>query len=144
MTIPKHLRDALDRVLDYAMPDEKDHYEEVRHNGSGHIYEDMLSLRNWLGPVEPAAPEYTVGVHNDDGDCYDIAIFRGERPIATVIAPSADIQPLVHAGNCFHDVVAALREMVRCSAGCSTVKERRSARRRTLDVVKKATGGSNV
>lgn len=46
--IPGDVRDALTRVLEYAMPDEKEHYEEASKNGSGHIYEDMLTLQKWL------------------------------------------------------------------------------------------------
>src|SRR5580698_10136997 len=139
MTIPNPLREALDRVLDYAMPDEKEHYEEVRHNGSGHIYEDMLALRDWLGPLPPAEPRYSLGINNDDGQCYDIAILLGDRPIATVIVPDGEVAPLIHAGNCFHDLVGALTEMLRCFASrrIITLKERRAARRRSLDVVKK-------
>ena len=147
MTIPTHIRDALDRLLDYAMPDEKDHYEEARHNGSGHIYEDMLALRNWLGPVEAAAPEYTIGmigINKGYGDRYELAILCGEQPLATLIVPDTEIAPLLHAGNCFHDLVSALKEMARCSSGCITVKARNAARRRSLDVVKRATGGSDV
>jgi hypothetical protein len=76
MTIPNHLRTALDRVLEYAIPDEQENYEEARHSASEHIYEDMLALRNWLGPVAPAEPRYSLGINNDDGKCYDIAILR--------------------------------------------------------------------
>jgi hypothetical protein len=146
MTIPNHLRTALDRVLEYAIPDEQENYEEARHSASEHIYEDMLALRNWLGPVAPAEPRYSLGINNDDGKCYDIAILRAGKPIATVIVPDTEIAPLLHAGNCFPDLLGALNEMLRCFASrrVITLKERRAARRRSLDVVKKATGGANV
>jgi hypothetical protein len=44
---------------------------------------------------------YRIGVSNDDGDCYDICIMHGERPIATLIAPEDEIEPLVYAANAF-------------------------------------------
>ena len=46
-------------------------------------------------------PAYTIGVSNDDGECYDICIMHDQRPIATLIAPERDIAPLVHAANAF-------------------------------------------
>ena len=93
-----------------------------------------------------AEPQYSLGINNDDGHCYDIAILHGEKPVATVIVPDMEVAPLIHAGNCFHELVGALQEMLRCSALDSVVscKERIAARRRSLHVVQKATGGSNV
>jgi hypothetical protein len=52
--------------------------------------------------------EYTIGVHNDDGDCYDIVIKQNDRPVATLIAPEGDVAPLVHAGNCYAALASAL------------------------------------
>jgi hypothetical protein len=46
-------------------------------------------------------PPYRIGVSNDDGDCYDICIMQGERPIATLIAPEDEIESLVYAANAF-------------------------------------------
>jgi hypothetical protein len=55
-----------------------------------------------------ADAEYTIGVHNDDSDCYDIVIKQNGRPVATLIAPESDVAPLVHAGNCYPTVASAL------------------------------------
>ena len=55
-----------------------------------------------------ANAEYTIGVHNDDGDCYDIVIKQNDRPVATLIAPEGDVAPLVHAGNCYATISSAL------------------------------------
>jgi len=46
-------------------------------------------------------PPYRIGVNNDDGNCYDICIMQAERPIATLIAPEREIEPLIHAANAF-------------------------------------------
>ena len=58
--------------------------------------------------TQPANAEYTIGVHNDDGDCYDIVIKEQGRPIATLIAAEDDIAPLLHAGNCYATLAVAL------------------------------------
>jgi hypothetical protein len=52
--------------------------------------------------------EYSIGVNNDDGDCYDVVIKQGSRPIATLIAPEGDVVPLVHAGNYYATISSAL------------------------------------
>ena len=60
---------------------------------------------------------YSIGVHNDDRDCHDVTINQDGRPIATLIAPEADIQPLVLAGD-FHPILSsALR------AACNALEE---------------------
>jgi hypothetical protein len=54
-------------------------------------------------------PEYSIGIHNDDGDCYDVVIEQKGQPIATLIAPEGDVAPLVHAGNCYATLLSVLQ-----------------------------------
>jgi hypothetical protein len=75
---------------------------------------DDYVLCNRLNPAILAEGEYSVGINNDDGNCYDIAILRAGLPIATVIVPDSEIHPLIHAGNCFSELVDALQRMLRC------------------------------
>lgn len=58
-------------------------------------------------PLTKAA--YSIGVHNDDGDCYDVVIKQNDRPIATLIAREVDVHPLVRAGNCHAALSPALK-----------------------------------
>jgi len=62
---------------------------------------------------------YTIGVNNDDGDCYDICIFKEGRPVATVIAPDDEIAPLVRAGNIMPLMLEAL-ETLECALESAT------------------------
>jgi hypothetical protein len=76
----------------------------------GKYYGDAEIFRFKENNTRPLTkPEYSIGVHNDDGDCYDIVIKQKGRPIATLIATEAEVQPLVHAGNCYAGLVSALR-----------------------------------
>ena len=59
------------------------------------------------------SPQYTISINNDDGDCYDIVIKQNDKPIATLIAPEAEVAPLVHAGNCHEGLVNAARQALR-------------------------------
>jgi hypothetical protein len=48
-TIPQHVREALRRVLDYAMPDEARHYGETPvAERRCHIYESLMTVNQWL------------------------------------------------------------------------------------------------
>jgi hypothetical protein len=54
-------------------------------------------------------PAYSIGVSNDDGDCCNIVIRLGDRPIAKLIAPEGEVEPLVRAGNCYKALLDALK-----------------------------------
>jgi hypothetical protein len=61
----------------------------------------------------PAGPShYGIGVNNDDGDCYDIVIKRGDRPIATLIATEGEVESLVRAGNAYPELHNAAIEVI--------------------------------
>ena len=123
------------------------HIEDSRNNViASDIALDDYRLCNRYDAAPPAGAEYTIGVDNDDGDCYDIAILQGGKPLATVIVPDAEIHPLLHAGNCFGELVRALEAMVRCFAGDSVVspEERGEALRNAREIAQKATGGPYV
>ena len=48
-TMPQHVRDALRRVLDYTMENEEEDYEnKPEAERAGHIYESLMTLREWL------------------------------------------------------------------------------------------------
>lgn len=73
------------------------------------IIHDVPLDRYRLHHIDGTAPQgYSIGVNNDDGDCYDIAILQDGKPIATLIATEGEVAPLVHAGNCHTDLLAAL------------------------------------
>jgi hypothetical protein len=55
------------------------------------------------------SPGYTIGVNNDDGECYDICILHHGDPIATVIAPEAEAAHIVRAANAFETAAGTLR-----------------------------------
>jgi len=123
------------------------HIEDSRRNIiAGDIALDGYRLCNRRDAAPAAGAEYTIGIHNDDGDCYDLAILRDGRPLATVIVPDAEIHPLLQAGNCFDELVRALEGMLRCFAGGSVVapEERDDALRNAREIVQNATGGRNV
>lgn len=47
--VPSEVRDALEQVLAYAMPDEADHFENAPpEERDGHIYQSLLAVRRWL------------------------------------------------------------------------------------------------
>lgn len=58
-------------------------------------------------------PLYAIDVHNDDGDCYDLCIFKDGRPIATVTTSDCEIVPLVRAGNLMPGMLNALLDIKR-------------------------------
>ena len=96
-------------------------------------------------PAVLAESDYSIGTNNDNDD-HDIAILRNGKPIATLIATEAEIHPLLHAGNCFTELVTALEGMLRCFAGDSvaTPEERAEALRNAVETIQKATGGAHV
>jgi hypothetical protein len=50
--MPNRVRDALERVLAYAMPDEASHYENTpTEQRSNHIYEALVTVGEWLDSV---------------------------------------------------------------------------------------------
>jgi len=123
------------------------HIEDSRNNViASDIALDDYRLCNRYDAAPPAGAEYTIGVDNDDGDCYDIAILQGGKPLATVIVPDAEIHPLLHAGNCFGELVRALEAMLLCFAGdCLVTPEGRSeALQSAREIVQTATGGPHV
>jgi hypothetical protein len=73
---------------------------------------DSFRLQYLAGSVPS---RYSIGVNNDDGDCYDIAILQDGKPIATLIATEGEVAPLVHAGNCHQDLVDALKKLRECT-----------------------------
>jgi hypothetical protein len=95
--------------------DEKCHFEaSSQAERESHVWASIAKVRDWLGANPRRTKlEYSIGVHNDDGDCYDVAIKQKGRPIATLIAPEADVQRLVHAGNCYAALERALRAVDR-------------------------------
>jgi hypothetical protein len=120
-------------------------------DSKSHIIATDLALDDYvlsrrIDPPLLAAAEYAISVNNDDGDCYDIAILRGDKPIATVIVPDAEIVPLIHAGNCFADLVLSLQRMLGCFSDDSVVTPGQldSALRSAREIVQKATGGTHV
>jgi hypothetical protein len=59
----------------------------------------------------PCNEGYGIAVGRDDGDCYDIVIKQDDRTIATLVVAEREVQPLVHAGNCHHDLTQALKTL---------------------------------
>ena len=55
-------------------------------------------------------PTYSIGVSNDDGDCYDIVLKQIDKPLATLIATEKALAPIVRAGNCFPAMLDALHD----------------------------------
>jgi hypothetical protein len=109
--VPTQIRAAIMEVLNYCT-DEEAHYEaSPERERLKHVWKSIVRVRDWMGATgkKRAKPEYTIGVHNDDGNCYDIAIKQRGRPIATLIATETEVGPLVHAGNCYATLVSALR-----------------------------------
>jgi hypothetical protein len=96
-------------------------------------------------PAMLAESDYSIGVNND-GDDHDIAILRNGKPIATLIATEAEIHPLLHAGNCFTELVTALEAMLRCFASDSVAipEESAEALRIARETIQKATGGTHA
>jgi hypothetical protein len=70
----------------------------------------MNDIQNVATPEEnpSTAREYTIGIDNDVGGCYDIVVNRNGKPIATLTAGEGQAVPLVHAGNCHATLMAAL------------------------------------
>jgi hypothetical protein len=109
--IPTQIRAAIMEVLNYCT-DEEAHYEaSPAKERLNHVWTSIVRVRDWMGATgrKRAKPEYTIGIHNDDGDCYDVAIKQNGRPIATLTAPESEVEPLVHAGNCYAALIRALR-----------------------------------
>jgi hypothetical protein len=105
--LPKAIRAAINEVLIYCM-DEESHYEaSSATDREHHIWTSVRKVRDWLAGTMKR-PEFSIGIHNDDGNCYDVVIKQKGRPIATLIAPEGDVEPLVHAGNCHATLLSAL------------------------------------
>ncbi len=49
--MPNHIAEAMTAVLDYLWQDEaKDYVSRSREDQEGHIFNEMLTVRNWLTP----------------------------------------------------------------------------------------------
>ena len=49
LPIPSEIRDALDKVLAYVMPDEAEHYANTPpEERDGHIYQSLIVVSRWL------------------------------------------------------------------------------------------------
>jgi hypothetical protein len=58
--VPNEIRDVLEQVLAYAMPDEAEHFENTPpEERDGHIYQSLLTVRRWLdtGASGKAGPD---------------------------------------------------------------------------------------
>jgi hypothetical protein len=64
--VPSEVRDALEQVLAYAMPDEADHFENTPpEERDGHIYQSLLAVRRWLDTgVSGKAELDTLAIHD--------------------------------------------------------------------------------
>ena len=64
--IPQTIREALEQILDYALPAESADYEAEHCNfipentRTGHIYEALLAVKNWLQSPVPSLDTTTI------------------------------------------------------------------------------------
>jgi hypothetical protein len=64
--IPQTIREALEQILDYALPAESADYEAEHYNSipenarTAHIYEAFLAVQNWLRSPAPSLDTTTI------------------------------------------------------------------------------------
>jgi hypothetical protein len=97
----EHAKDIIHPTFDDALASARRHFEDEQ----AELAMSTTSAQDKSNPP----PQYSIGINNDDGDCYDIVIKQGDRPIATVIAPEGEVEPLVRAGNCHQTLIDALK-----------------------------------
>jgi hypothetical protein len=98
--------------LAHAKDDTHPTFDDALESARGHFEAEQQAEAAMSTSAEDKSnppPEYSIGINNDDGDCYDIVIKQGDRPIATLIAPEGDVEPLVRAGNCHQTLIDALK-----------------------------------
>ena len=66
LLVPSEIRDALEQVLVYAMPDEANHFENTPpEKQGGHIYQSLLTVRRWLDTRASGTAELdTLAIHD--------------------------------------------------------------------------------
>jgi hypothetical protein len=100
----EHANDDIHPTFDDALQSARGHFEAEQ-------TEAAWSTTSAPDKANPP-PKYSIGINNDDGDCYDIAILQNGRPIATLIATEGEVEPLVRAGNAHPELHNAAIEVI--------------------------------